>query len=78
MYIAQYDTGHKLNVSDGRFGTPQVRKDQGNEKCTVLKSVVGTLDLSIRYLLHGETFPGVKFSLLVLTLPICICFRVSP
>lgn len=29
-------------------------------KRTVLKSVVGTLDLSIRYLLHGETFPGVQ------------------
>ncbi|KAK4774682.1 hypothetical protein SAY86_009617 [Trapa natans] len=35
-----------------------VKKDQGNEKHTVLKSIVGTLDLSIRYLLNGETFPG--------------------
>lgn len=35
-----------------------VRKETKNVKRTVLKSVVGTLDLSIRYLLHGETFPG--------------------
>ncbi|KAA8523320.1 hypothetical protein F0562_009743 [Nyssa sinensis] len=34
-----------------------VKKEEGNVKHTVLKSVVGTLDLSIRYLLHGETFP---------------------
>lgn len=31
---------------------------------TVLKSVVGTLDLSIRHLLHGEVFPGVKYVLI--------------
>ncbi|XP_031378101.1 uncharacterized protein LOC116193509 isoform X2 [Punica granatum] len=37
-----------------------VKKDRGNDKRTVLKSVVGTLDFSIRYLLHGETFPGEK------------------
>ncbi|KAL5572350.1 hypothetical protein UlMin_021947 [Ulmus minor] len=35
-----------------------VKKEAKNVKRTVLKSVVGTLDLSIRYLLHGETFPG--------------------
>ncbi|KAL9441946.1 hypothetical protein AB3S75_020449 [Citrus x aurantiifolia] len=35
-----------------------VKKDEGNVKRTVLKSVVGTLDLSIRYLLQGENFPG--------------------
>ncbi|KAF3439681.1 hypothetical protein FNV43_RR17959 [Rhamnella rubrinervis] len=35
-----------------------VKKESKNVKRTVLKSVVGTLDLSIRYLLHGETFPG--------------------
>lgn len=35
-----------------------VKKEEKNVKRTVLKSVVGTLDLSIRYLLHGETFPG--------------------
>ncbi|KAB1209497.1 hypothetical protein CJ030_MR6G007271 [Morella rubra] len=35
-----------------------VKKEMRNVKRTVLKSVVGTLDLSIRYLLHGENFPG--------------------
>ncbi|KAJ9168042.1 hypothetical protein P3X46_019616 [Hevea brasiliensis] len=35
-----------------------VRKKGKNVKRTVLKSVVGTLDLSIRCLLQGETFPG--------------------
>ncbi|XP_034225843.1 uncharacterized protein LOC117635617 isoform X2 [Prunus dulcis] len=35
-----------------------VRKEPKNVKYTVVKSVVGTLDLSIRYLLDGETFPG--------------------
>uniref|UniRef100_A0A5B6ZA95 N-acetyltransferase domain-containing protein n=1 Tax=Davidia involucrata TaxID=16924 RepID=A0A5B6ZA95_DAVIN len=34
-----------------------VKKEERNVKHTVLKSVVGTLDLSIQYLLHGETFP---------------------
>ncbi|KDP33912.1 hypothetical protein JCGZ_07483 [Jatropha curcas] len=35
-----------------------VRKEDKNVKRTVLKSVVGTLDLSIRCLLQGESFPG--------------------
>ncbi|KAL2480316.1 Acyl-CoA N-acyltransferases (NAT) superfamily protein [Abeliophyllum distichum] len=35
-----------------------VKKGDRNVKKTVLKSVVGTLDLSIRYLPHGQTFPG--------------------
>ncbi|OAY53999.1 uncharacterized protein LOC110612066 isoform X1 [Manihot esculenta] len=35
-----------------------VRREDKNVKRTVLKSVVGTLDLSIRFLLQGETFPG--------------------
>ncbi|KAK7291800.1 hypothetical protein RIF29_07234 [Crotalaria pallida] len=35
-----------------------VRKKQKNVKRSILKSVVGTLDLSTRYLLQGETFPG--------------------
>ncbi|XP_044471033.1 uncharacterized protein LOC123200019 isoform X1 [Mangifera indica] len=35
-----------------------VKKEERNVKRTVLKSVVGTLDLSIRYMLHGETYPG--------------------
>jgi ribosomal protein S18 acetylase RimI-like enzyme len=35
-----------------------VRKEQKNVKRSIIKSVVGTLDLNIRYLLQGETFPG--------------------
>lgn len=35
-----------------------VKKQDQNVKCTVVKSVVGTLDVSIRYLMLGETFPG--------------------
>ncbi|KAI3447212.1 hypothetical protein Pfo_003877 [Paulownia fortunei] len=35
-----------------------VKKEDRKVKRTILKSVVGTLDLSIRYLSHGETFPG--------------------
>ena len=41
----------------------QVKKEVKNVKHTILKSVVGTLDLNVRYLLQGESFPGVrKFS----------------
>ncbi|XP_048490401.1 uncharacterized protein LOC104883459 isoform X2 [Beta vulgaris subsp. vulgaris] len=35
-----------------------VKKEDKNVKNTILKSVVGTLDLSIRYLSQGESFPG--------------------
>ncbi|KAK9149210.1 hypothetical protein Scep_007967 [Stephania cephalantha] len=35
-------------------------KEESIVKHTTLKNVVGTLDLSIRHLLHGETFPGVQ------------------
>ncbi|XP_028751449.1 uncharacterized protein LOC114711247 isoform X2 [Neltuma alba] len=35
-----------------------VKKEHKNVKRPILKSVVGTLDLNIRYLLQGETFPG--------------------
>ncbi|KAI9113692.1 hypothetical protein K1719_014943 [Acacia pycnantha] len=35
-----------------------VKKEQKNVKGSILKSVVGTLDLSIGYLLKGEAFPG--------------------
>ncbi|KAL5707689.1 GCN5-related N-acetyltransferase 6 [Ranunculus cassubicifolius] len=35
-----------------------VKKEDKNVKRTVLNSVVGTLDLSIRQFLQGETFPG--------------------
>ncbi|XP_059625026.1 GCN5-related N-acetyltransferase 6, chloroplastic-like isoform X3 [Cornus florida] len=36
----------------------QVKKEEKNIRRTVLNSVVGTLDLSIRQFLHGETYPG--------------------
>lgn len=44
----------------------QVKKEDIYVRCTVSNNVVGTLDLSIRQLLHGETFPGVSelFSLM--------------
>ncbi|KAK9156556.1 hypothetical protein Scep_003130 [Stephania cephalantha] len=35
-----------------------VKKEEPNVRRTVLNSVVGTLDLSIRQFLSGETFPG--------------------
>ncbi|XP_026662767.1 uncharacterized protein LOC103712584 isoform X2 [Phoenix dactylifera] len=35
-----------------------VKNDERNGKRTVLSSIVGTLDLNIRHLLCGETFPG--------------------
>ncbi|KAG7578862.1 GNAT domain [Arabidopsis thaliana x Arabidopsis arenosa] len=37
-----------------------VKKEEKHIKRSVIKSVVGTLDLSIRYFLQGETFPGEK------------------
>lgn len=37
----------------------QVKKEEKNIRRTVLNSVVGTLDLSIRLLFRGETYPGV-------------------
>nr|CAD1832307.1 unnamed protein product [Ananas comosus var. bracteatus] len=35
-----------------------VKNDEKNSKRTVLSSIVGTLDVRIRHLLQGETFPG--------------------
>ncbi|KAJ4950530.1 hypothetical protein NE237_027362 [Protea cynaroides] len=35
-----------------------VKKAERNEKQTILKSVVGTLDLTIQYLVQGEEYPG--------------------
>ncbi|KAL0315847.1 UNVERIFIED_CONTAM: hypothetical protein Sradi_5462900 [Sesamum radiatum] len=35
-----------------------VREEDGNVQPSVLESVVGTLDLSVRYFSHWETFPG--------------------
>lgn len=37
----------------------QVKKEEKQIKRSVIKSVVGTLDLNIRFFLQGETFPGV-------------------
>ncbi|XP_024968277.1 uncharacterized protein LOC112507787 isoform X2 [Cynara cardunculus var. scolymus] len=37
-----------------------VKKEVKNVKRTVLNSIVGTMDLSIRQYLQGETYPGVK------------------
>ncbi|RYR77249.1 hypothetical protein Ahy_A01g001700 isoform B [Arachis hypogaea] len=48
----RYTDHYKRNFAD------QVRKEQKNVKRSIIKSVVGTLDLNIRYLLQGETFPG--------------------
>lgn len=36
-----------------------MRNEEKNNRHTVLKSVVGTLDLMIGHLSHGEDFPGV-------------------
>lgn len=36
-------------------------KPEKGKKRIVIRSVVGTLDLNIRYLLLGETFPGVSY-----------------
>ncbi|KAE9462101.1 hypothetical protein C3L33_06003, partial [Rhododendron williamsianum] len=36
----------------------QVKKEDKNKRRTVLNSVVGTLDLSMRQFLQGETYPG--------------------
>lgn len=46
--------GHSLKC----FCIVAVKKEDRNIRRTVLNSVVGTLDLSIRQLLQGETFPG--------------------
>ncbi|KAI3966025.1 hypothetical protein MKX01_010982, partial [Papaver californicum] len=40
------------------FCLVSVKKEDKNIKCTVLKSVVGTLGLSIRQFFPRETFPG--------------------
>ncbi|CAN8270408.1 unnamed protein product [Cochlearia groenlandica] len=37
-----------------------VKKEERHIKRSVIKSVVGTLDLSLRFFLQGETFPGEK------------------
>ncbi|RVW35325.1 hypothetical protein CK203_046436 [Vitis vinifera] len=39
-------------------GNSEVKKEEKNIRRTVLNSVVGTLDLSIRQYIRGETYPG--------------------
>ncbi|KAK8465986.1 hypothetical protein PHAVU_009G227400 [Phaseolus vulgaris] len=50
-----------------------VRKEQKNAKHSTLKSVVGTLDLNIRYLLQGETYPGERVKA-----PLFCCINRTP
>ncbi|XP_043719515.1 uncharacterized protein LOC122667322 [Telopea speciosissima] len=47
-----------------------VKKADKNEQCTILKSVVGTLDLSIQHMLQGEEYPGE-----LMKAPIFHCFN---
>ncbi|KAL2604333.1 hypothetical protein AAZV13_09G062600 [Glycine max] len=51
-----------------------VRKEQKNAKHSILKSVVGTLDLNIRYLLQGETYPGVLLLHILSHLLLCLLY----
>ncbi|KAI3984271.1 hypothetical protein MKX01_011225 [Papaver californicum] len=57
-----YALKKRCSLQDGNslkcFCLVSVKKEDRNVKRTVLKSVVGTLDLSIRQFLPGETFPG--------------------
>ncbi|KAI3964931.1 hypothetical protein MKW92_031271 [Papaver armeniacum] len=57
-----YALKKRCSLRDGNslkcFCLVSVKKEDKNVKRTVLKSVVGTLDLSIRQFLPGETFPG--------------------
>ncbi|XP_057806625.1 GCN5-related N-acetyltransferase 6, chloroplastic-like isoform X1 [Salvia miltiorrhiza] len=39
-------------------GEDEAKKEDGELKHSILKSVAGTLDLSIQHLSHGQTFPG--------------------
>jgi hypothetical protein len=50
-----------------------VKKEEKHIKRSVIKSVVGTLDLSIRYFLQGETFPGVYISFVNFLSWVCVC-----
>ncbi|XP_068662685.1 GCN5-related N-acetyltransferase 6, chloroplastic-like isoform X2 [Aristolochia californica] len=57
-----YALKHRCVGRDGNslkcFCLVAVKKEDKNVRRSVLNSVVGTLDLSIRQFLHGETFPG--------------------
>lgn len=52
----------------------QVKKEEKNVRRTVLNSVVGTLDLSIRQYLQGETYPGVLVILIYNFWPFYLMF----
>ncbi|KAJ6790691.1 Uncharacterized protein M6B38_247570 [Iris pallida] len=54
-----------------------VKKEDPNIRRTVLNSVVGTLDLSIRQFVPGETFPGVlrKASSILVSHEVCDAHR---
>ncbi|KAL3830036.1 hypothetical protein ACJIZ3_018838 [Penstemon smallii] len=70
----RYVDNYKRKFAEQEFNSLKKRcKTQIGEKCTcivtvknedksmentILKSIIGTLDLSIRYLSQGETFPG--------------------
>ncbi|KAK9102442.1 hypothetical protein Sjap_019696 [Stephania japonica] len=49
---------HYEDKSHDRFPWNWQVKEESIVKHTAMKNVVGTLDLSIKHLLHGETFPG--------------------
>ncbi|RAL38972.1 unnamed protein product [Cuscuta campestris] len=57
-----YALRQRCSVQDGRslkcFCFVTVKKEEKNVRRTVLNSVVGTLDLSIRQYVQGETYPG--------------------
>ncbi|GAB2231212.1 hypothetical protein Droror1_Dr00027501 [Drosera rotundifolia] len=59
-----YSLKQRCSGQDGNslkcFCLVALKKEDKNVRRTVLNSVVGTLDLSIRQFLQGETYPGVK------------------
>ncbi|XP_027355442.1 uncharacterized protein LOC113865220 isoform X2 [Abrus precatorius] len=63
----------KVQYGDSCTCIITVRKEQKNVKHSILKSVVGTLDLNIRHLLQGETFPGERVKA-----PLFCCINRTP
>ncbi|XP_058107533.1 GCN5-related N-acetyltransferase 6, chloroplastic-like isoform X3 [Magnolia sinica] len=57
-----YALKHRCSGRDGNclkcFCIVAVKKEEENVRRSVLNSVVGTLDVSVRQFLQGETFPG--------------------
>ncbi|MQM21062.1 hypothetical protein Taro_054093 [Colocasia esculenta] len=58
-YAAEMINNAEIKYSYLTMLIPVVKKEDPNVRRTVLNSVVGTLDISIRQFLHGEKFPGV-------------------